>query len=134
MLSRGWCEKLREKGYPQVLPYNDWDGRKVAYQDENHAGIVAATETELLHSLVVAVIPSGDELLAECVKLLDDGEWIERVLQAANGTMVGRVCIKSLLFISGHPDIHFEGKAGLTNNSDLADAWLWLNERKKRNG
>lgn len=120
MLSREWCEKLKAKGYPQVLPYNDWDGRKVAYQDENHAGVVQATETELIHSLVVAVIPSGDELLAECVKLLRDGEWVSRDCDTFGCTTLiykeGRKCV-----LRGR-----ESK----DNADLAQAWIWLKERK----
>lgn len=76
-------------------------------------------------------IPSGDELLAECRKLLKTFERIERTtFQDGRST----VYILNGLGLREYPNgATITTDEPQPDNSDLADLWKWLNERKKRN-
>lgn len=102
MLSREWCVKLKEKGYP-IRGYRDQGTRF-----EN------------------IIIPSGDELKEECVKLFPNQMWTLKQTVFYDGRTCTTLC-------DGDPDrtvMLFHACSKGETNADLAQAWIWLKERK----
>lgn len=77
-----------------------------------------------------SMTPSHDELLAECVKLFPNQEWSLRRTTFADGRSCVTLC-------DGDPNrvgMIFHACSKGETNADLAQAWIWLKERKMMDG